>query len=255
MPKLYSILMYNFNDYEVMREPEELDPECEYIYVTDNQSLKSPKWQIVVDDSLDGLSAFDKCYRVRFNLFKYASTPICIYVDGSIQIHKSLRPLYDAFIKSNADIGLNIHPNRSTMDEEYKVWAECRNYPLFQQAKCYAMFNAAQYDTKYNGLYQGTVRICHNSELNRKVDSVVFNMLKKLGTNGIIERLDQTIYSFVLNKFFNNINVFPFSQQVFQSNYMTWMAHNTRTPWPYNNGPYMQNGYVFNVMRPLFMLK
>ena len=74
--KLYTVLMYNFNDYEVMREPEEIDPECEYIYVTDNRSLKSTTWKIVVADSLDGLSAFDKCYRVRFNLFKYASTPI-----------------------------------------------------------------------------------------------------------------------------------------------------------------------------------
>lgn len=32
--KLYTVLMYNFNNYEVMREPEEIDPECEYIYMS-----------------------------------------------------------------------------------------------------------------------------------------------------------------------------------------------------------------------------
>ena len=36
----YSVLMYNFNDYEIMREPQEIDPECEYIYVTDNPIYK-----------------------------------------------------------------------------------------------------------------------------------------------------------------------------------------------------------------------
>jgi hypothetical protein len=141
------------------------------------------------------------------------------------------------------------------MDEEYQAWLECRNYSPTQRGKCYAMFNAANYDTKYKGLYQGTVRICHNTPLNQKIDQAVFNTLVKLGTNGVIERLDQTIYSFILNKYFSNIKVFPFSQQIFQSKYMTWMAHNTTTPWPYNNGPFMDNGYVFNQLRPLFKLK
>ena len=247
--------MYNFNDYEVMREPEEIDPECEYIYVTDNRSLKSTTWKIVVDDSLDGLSAFDKCYHVRFNLFKYASTPICIYVDGSIHIHKSLRPLYNAFIASNADVGLNIHPTRSTMDEEYKAWLKYRNYPLIQKLKCYAMFDAAHYDHKYNGLYQGTVRICRNTVLNLKIDTAVFKTLMILGTNGHIERLDQTIYSFILNTYFSNIKVFPFSQQVFQSAYMTWMKHNTNDPIPINSDVYINKGFVFNQITELYTLK
>lgn len=247
--------MYNFNNYEVMREPEEIDPDCEYIYVTDNSALTSNVWHIVHDNSLDKLSTFEQCYSVRFNLFKYATSPVCIYVDGSIQIHKSLRPLYNAFIASNADVGLNIHPNRSTMDEEYQAWVKCRNYSLYQSAKCYTMFSAANYNPKYNGLYQGTVRICRNTELNKKIDTFVFNTLKKLGTNGIIERLDQTIYSFILNRFFTHIKVFPFSQQVFQSAYMTWMQHNTYNAIPYNNGPYMYHGYVFNKLHPLFLLK
>lgn len=254
MSKLYSILMYNFNDYEVMREPEELDPECEYIYVTDNRSLESTKWNIIVDDSLDGLSAFDKCYRVRFNLFKYVSSPVCIYIDGSIQIHKSIGRLYNAFMQSNSDIGLNIHPSRTTMLEEYPVWVQSRGYSPIQMAKCFAMFAAAGYDLNYRGLYQGTMRICRNTELNSKIDQMVFALLRKLGSNNVIERLDQTIYSFVINKYFYNLKVFPFSQQVFQSKYMTWMVHNTNNPWPYNLGAYMQQGYVFNNLTPLYLI-
>ena len=70
--------MYNFNDYEIMREPKEVDPECEYIYVTDNPKYQNETkvWKVIVDKDLDGLSAFDKCYSVRFNLFKYTTTPV-----------------------------------------------------------------------------------------------------------------------------------------------------------------------------------
>ena len=163
--KKYSILMYNFNNYEIMREPEELDEDCEYIYVTDNPNLKSDKWKIVIDNELNGLSPFDKCYRVRFNLFKYATTPVCIYVDGSIQIHKSLRKLYDDFINSGADLGLCIHPERDNVYDEYNVWMKCRNYPKYQFQKTMTMFKAAEYDPKYKGLYQGTMRICKNTDL------------------------------------------------------------------------------------------
>lgn len=251
---LYTVLMYNFNNYEILREPEELDSDAEYIYVTDDTTLRSDKWKIVIDDSLNGLSAFEKCYKVRFNLFKYASSPVCIYVDGSIQIHKSLRPLYDAFIQSNADLGLNIHPDRATMDEEYAAWILTRNYPIYQKNKCYAMFSAAHYDTTYAGLYQGTARICRNTQLNSKIDHATFALLKQLGTNGIIERLDQTIYSFVINKFFPNVTIFPFSHQCFQSAYMTWMYHNTSTPTPPNNGRYISKGFVKGALQTLFRL-
>jgi len=252
---LYTVLMYNFNNYEILREPEELDSEAEYIYVTDNKDLHSDKWKIVVDDSLNGLSPFDKCYRVRFNLFKYASSPVCIYVDGSIQIHKSLRPLYDAFIQSESDIGLNVHPTRCTLRDEYETWVKLRNYSRYQQLKCYAMFDAAQYDLSYKGLYQGTCRIVKNTYINQHIDNTTLQFLLKLGSNNIIERLDQTIYSFVVNKFFQSITVFPFSQQVFQNNYMTWMHHNTKSPIPMCHDQYMNTGYVFNKLTQLFTLK
>ena len=39
--KKYSILTFNFNNYEIFREPLEVDPECEYVYVTDNPNFKS----------------------------------------------------------------------------------------------------------------------------------------------------------------------------------------------------------------------
>lgn len=246
--------MYNFNNYEIMREPIEVDEECEYIYVTDNSNLKSNKWKIIVDKDLEGLSPFDKCYRVRFNLFKYATTPICFYMDGSFQIQKSLRKLYDAFIESGADLGLCIHPYRDNVLDEYGEWIRTRNYPIIQFNKCMTMFKVAGYDPKYKGLYQGGLRICKNTELNKNIDEMVFAFMKKLGTDDKIERLDQTIYSFVLNRFFENeVKVFPFAQQVFQNDYLRWKIHNTDINHPAPLGNHL-DGYVFNNKVKLFNL-
>ena len=45
--KKYSILTFNFGNYEVFREPEAVDENCEYVYVTDNPNLKSNIWKII----------------------------------------------------------------------------------------------------------------------------------------------------------------------------------------------------------------
>lgn len=252
----YSVLMYNFNNYEIMREPQEIDPECEYVYVTDNPIYKyqTKVWKVIVDNDLKDMSPFDKCYNVRFNLFKYATAPVCIYVDGSIQIRKSLRKFYENFMKSKADIGLNIHPNRYNLPEEYAEWVRCRGYSSKQANKCLHAFKIMGYDFDFKGLYQGTCRICKNTELNMDIDNSTLKLLKMLGENGIIERLDQTVYTFIVNSVFNDIKIFPFSQQVFQSKYMYWCGHKSRAmmPWnPENNN----NKYVMNELKPLYKLE
>lgn len=254
--KLYSVLTYNFNDYEILREPSEIDPACEYVYVTDNPKFKdcTKVWKVVVDESLQGLSAFDKCYSVRFNLFKYVATGVCIYIDGSVQINKSLRVLYESFINSKADIGLNIHPTRDNVKDEYDIWVKSRGYDTYQRDKCLCMMKATSYDPLFKGLYQGTLRICKNTLLNQKIDSLVYKTLVKLGSWGTIERLDQTIYSFIVNKFFSQVSVFPISSQVLQSDYLSWCQHGKSVIHPYNKDNDKPMVYVLGKMcKPYFI--
>ena len=246
--------MFNFNNYEIMHEPKEIDPDCEYIYVTDNEALKSDNWKIIIDHSLDKLSIFDKCYAVKFNLFKYATTDVCIYLDASVQINKSLKKLYDDFISSDADLGLNIHPDVDNVYDEYIRWIYIRNYPKQIAEKRLTVMSLLNYNIKYKGLYQTTCRICKNTELNKEIDTTVLNTLKMMGENGIIERQNQNVYSFVLNRLFSNIKVFSFSQQVLQSEYMTWMWHNSNNAKPYNKNNDKKEGYLFNKLTNLYYI-
>lgn len=84
MKPRYTILCYIINNYEVVHEVIERDPDAEYILVTDDPKLESKTWKVIYDKSLEGLSIFDKCYAIRFNIFKYVTSDICIYLDANI---------------------------------------------------------------------------------------------------------------------------------------------------------------------------
>jgi hypothetical protein len=246
----YAVIMYNFNNYEIMREIPDfaVNKDIEYIYVTDNDKLTSKNWKIVIDHDLEGLSPFDKCYSVRFNLFKYTNAEIVLYADGSIQILNDIMPYFKKFEESKKDLGVMVHPERNTVFDEYKKWIEIRNYPKYTAMKCLAEMELNDYDVKnYKGLYQGGLRFIRNKNKNIQLDTECFNLLKKLGENGKIERLDQTVYSYLLNTKFSDIDCFVFSDSFIYSKLMNIQGHNC--PFRYYaqpNRPFIHKGYFRN---------
>ena len=101
--------------------------------MTDDKNLTSNTWNVVYDESLLNIkSIFDKCYAIRFNVFKYCHAPICIYIDANVQVNKSLSPLIDLFENGNYDMCLMPHPLRYDFVSEYSAWITQRNYPIKQ---------------------------------------------------------------------------------------------------------------------------
>ena len=248
--------MYNFNDYEIMREPKEVDPECEYIYVTDNPKYQNETkvWKVIVDKDLDGLSAFDKVFTVRYNPFKYCTTDTVIEMDGSIQIYKKLDQLYNDFTASGCELGVIVHPLRFSITKEYEIWKMCRKYPEEQKQKCLKAMTAMGYDFNYKGLYEMTVRIVKKTDRNKMIDEATFELLKKLGGDKI-DRLDQPVYSFLLNHLYNDTSVFPMSEQIIHSDYMKWCLHRKKNVNPLLANTDIRNeGFLFNKLVKLYKL-
>lgn len=244
----YAVIMYNFNNYEIMRDVPDcaLDSEIEYIYITDDSNLKAKNWKIIIDKDLDGLSPFDKCYSVRFNLFKYTNAEIVLYVDGSLQILKSPKRYFEKFSNSGMDVGVMVHPFRSTMIDEYKEWVATRNYPKTSAFKCLSYMEEHGYDIKnYKGLYQLTMRICKNSKENQKLDNRCFEVLCELQEDGKIERLDQTIYSYLLNTEFANMSIYAFNDNSIQNDVIALNPHGKICPCRNNNRN--RKGFIRNV--------
>lgn len=255
--KRYTVLCYIVNGYEKVHEIKEKDPECEYLLITDDPKLESSTWKVIYDGTLlNTKSIFDRCYSIRFNLFKYATTNICIYVDANIQINRSLNCLIDKFETGHYDMALMPHPLNSTFMPEYKLWIQMRNYPVEQANKFFSMLVTSHYDMTYKSLFQGCFKIVRRGKLNDDFDRLTLAFLKYLGTETQIERLDQTVYSYVLNAFFNTINVFAVSEQIVRSSYMTWYWHNSDKP---NLNFFMVPGkpdykFVFNKQVECFQL-
>lgn len=222
----YSVLCYIMNNYENVHEIEQLDPEAEYIMVVDDPTIKSNTWKVIFDKELASISSvFDRCYAVRFNLFKYASTPICIYMDANIQIHKSLKPMIDTFVNSQYDMCMMPHPFRFDFISEYNAWITGRNYPVDNAKKFFKLLTDSRYPLQYKGFFQGCFKIVKNDKINADFDSLTLSFLRYLGSESQIERLDQTVYSFVLNNWFYDKKILPVSEQILRSDFLTWYWH------------------------------
>lgn len=243
----YTVLTYIFNGYEKVHEIGEKDPDAEYILVTDDPSLTSSTWDVVHDSSLDGLTPFDKCYQVRFHPFRYANTNIVVRVDGSIIVNRPLSAVVDEFERGKYDRCLMIHPSRNTMPAEYHKWVEARNYPRAQANKCLAMMLNEGYDMTFRGMYQGCFEIVRDNKANTDLNDDTYALLVQLGSEDGIERIDQTILSFLVNTRHKRMKVLTVSEHIVKSSLMTWCRHGSSVPLPPNPGmiePYFRDARV-----------
>ena len=225
----YSVLTYNVGGYEILHELEYKDNDVEYVYVTDDRSITSSTWNVVYVDNPHPEDNFELCYQIRFNPFDYVHSDIVIRIDGSMVVCGNLDKLVEEFNRKDYDIMLEIHPTRSTMYDEYLTWCKVRSYPIEQANKCLNFIAGMEgYDIKkYKGLYQYNFMIQRKNKVNMDINRMTLATIKYLAPEGKqIDRLDQTIGSFIINKYFNNIKVIPVSQRVCTSGvYFKWCQH------------------------------
>lgn len=255
----YTVLSYNINAYELIHPVLEKSDRARYIMVTDDPDLKdeSGTWEIVYDPTLTG-SPFDKTLQVRYNPFKYTEDNIVIKIDGSVGINKSLDNLVDRFEKEDYDMSLMLHPTRNTFYDEYLAWVQTRQYPVEQANSVLGFLAQAEgFPVKdFKGMAQLCFWIQRRSTLNEDLNRFTYAWCKYLGakTDGI-ERVDQVIASFIIQKYFGLAKIMFVDQRMYQSDYFTWYAHNSNTPFkPMDvkqmTEPYWNNKRLHNVVRP-----
>ena len=255
----YTVLTYIINNYEIIHPIKEKSDRARYILVTDDPNLKdeSGSWEVVYDDTLSG-STFDKCYQIRFNPFKYTDDYIVLRIDGSVGINANLDPLIDRFLKDDYDLSLMFHPTRNTQYDEYAAWVQTRGYDLDQANAVLGFMQMAEgFPAKdYKGLAQMCYEIQKNNRLNNDLNRMTYTFLKYLGNQREgIERVDQTVFSFVAQKYFGKARIMWVDQRMYQSQFFTWYDHNSNTPFAPMDvktfiEPHWQNKRVHNVVRP-----
>lgn len=224
--KRYTVLTYIFGGYELVHEVREKDPDADYVLVTDDPNIKSETWRVVYDP-MTGHSPFAKCYEVRFHPFRYADTPIVVRIDGSIGVKQSLKPIVDEFERGKYDRCVMMHPYRQTMQVEYNEWVKVRNYPAAQAAKCMKAMERFGINLDTQGMIQGCFEVVRNTQVNTDVNDMVFGLLCLMGT-GRIERIDQTVTTFVIERFFPKMKLMAVSEHIVtDGKLMQWYWHNS----------------------------
>lgn len=107
------------NNYDDLKEPRVVSPNCDYVCFTDNLKLRSKVWKIrkFPNNSLDYTRT---CRKVKIlphlfvNEYKYS-----IWIDGNISILKDIEPLIKNY-KNYLFISLK-HPKRNCLYEEANV--------------------------------------------------------------------------------------------------------------------------------------
>lgn len=231
-PIKYSIVTMLFNNYDLLREPEEVDENAEYICITDNPDLKSNVWKIMYMAAFntDKLTGFQKTYITKYSkLLDVCSTEskYVIRVDASIQIHKKLTPIVEYIDDNNYDALLMIHNYRDDFINEYNVWITGRGLDKKYMERFIRYTSENGFNINHTGLIECTIqcyRICDKTAtFLEDVNNTLYNEVK-------YDDQDQCWFTYVLSKHIDSLNICFSNIQLLASSYMDVCYHGNPNP-------------------------
>lgn len=227
--KKYSILTYIFGNYEFVREPLEIDDECEYILITDNKNLKSKKWKIIyLSDDFNDYTPISKTFYVRYHPFEFVNTDTVLLLDGSMEVRKSLKKLFTDFFNGNYDCALGTFPYAiKSIDELYSYWIKYRNYDIHQANKNKSFLKACKIDVPKIYHETGYMLFKKNSICLQFLETVFLSIKEISPSYNNLDRLDQPILNGILYGLYSEMNVLSLSRELIQSQYIQYYKHNT----------------------------
>ena len=219
--KKYTIISYNFNGYDKLREPLIHAQNVSYLYITDH-SLKSTNWTVGIDKKLVNKNPIYSSYYVRYHPFEYTKDDIVVVVDSSIQIKDSLDDIVQDFIDSNSDISV-MCTNYPNDESKIKFWIDTRKFDNVENVRAIQQFIKDQNQTNYKGAIGTAFSIYKRSAIPFLEN--VWNKLLELGNYGVPNRLDEIVYHKLLKD--TALKIYPLSIQIVQSSYMDYCQHKT----------------------------
>jgi len=224
--KKYTVLSYNFGNYDLIRDPIKTDPEADYIYVTDKEG-KSNVWNIIEDEDLKDKDPLYASFYVRHHPFKYAKTDIVIIVDASIQIQDSLKIIFDRFVESQADYSLMLNNYKN---DEMKLMKWGKSGPKrisHRDIKILDSFIKKMKQSNFAGAVGLQFSIVKNNQIMQRFLKHVWRYVIALGSNGRPIRIDEIVVHKLLYKYIDKISLFLLSPQIIQSTFMAYCRHNS----------------------------
>lgn len=200
----YSILTCVFGNYEILRIPLVVDPNCEYVCVTDRDDLNGQGvWQIKhLNKILQTMPFTNQWTYVRFHPFDFVSNDICLYIDGSIQILDG--PLYERIIKpfEEGDFYYGIMPpiNKIECDvkQDIDCWENTRDLSRLVSNKIRQYLHDNEYNV--NGMLQSGFLMYKKSQECDIINNTAWELCHLWSYNGPnVDRNNQIDLSYTIN--------------------------------------------------------
>lgn len=221
----YSVLTYIFGGGELLRDfTPEIEGDIEYICVTDDETLKSDVWKIIVDEDLKQLDPLLASFYVRHHPFKYVSGDICMRLDGSVQIKKSLLPIFQEFESLNKDMCLMTNSRAKNIFIEMMHWQGYENILLKQMS----LYGNAKVNIYKQGSLQTPIIITKNNELVEKCDQLCWEWIEYLQQFDSKVRPSQALFTGAVAAT-TGLKLMFVDESFIQSDYLQWFDHNSNT--------------------------
>ena len=231
--KKYSILTFIFKDYELLRDPVIVDPECEYVCVTDNPDIKSEIWKIrpfKADDPIYG------SFYVRWHPFEFVDTKVCIILDASVKILGELNKLYTYFYESKKLMAVAISHSQEAIKRNQNMGIRAihrwKKRNKFLSESDYQ--NLIRYiERKWKnivGYFSAGFRISLKDKRCQKIETEIWEACLSLGSNGIPVRIDEIPFSVILQNTLEEKDLLFFDNRIFESILLQICEHHEDTP-------------------------
>lgn len=195
-----AVVTYIFGENaEILREPLVVDAHVDYICVTDQPSLTSEHWRIIVDELPQAKCTRDKMPLVKYNPFKYTDADHILVIDGTLQLVNKLDAVFDQL--RIHDLLIKRHPQRTTLVDELNEWIHHRHMEVSIINKFAAMSVIDGISLTNNFLIESCV-IGYTSNNNVKsLCDAVLKYMEFLGTNGKLCITNQCPFTYIVEKF------------------------------------------------------
>ena len=233
----YTVITCNFGGYEIMREIDNPLDDVEYLYITDDETTVSSTWTIIYDKDYNKYSnPFDKVIAFRSKVLNYCHTNVCIRIDASIQIHgNAYENLYNEFISGGYDISFVLSPAFNDSYSEKQLWSNIRCIKEEDLNVFFEYYNMHNDDDLllYQTICTLGILVQNVDETNFRVNEKQLEILEDIKKYGGLEnyyRVDQIVFTYIINKYFNHLNILPLTYDVHMRENSQICCHNSNCP-------------------------
>jgi hypothetical protein len=183
---------------EILRDPLVIDPDVDYICVTDQKHIRSNKWRIIYDKIPEAKCTRDKMPLVKYNPFSYTIADKVIVLDGTLQITGTLNHLFEML--DEVPLLIKKHPTRTTLSDELNAWIKLRGVDPYIIPTFHAMASVDNISLDRKFLVESCILGFNNSPEIITLCCYVLAYMLFLGHNGKMCMTNQCPLTYLIEK-------------------------------------------------------